>query len=117
MDIEKSSSEQFVYTIPDGYTFDCSKSPLTAKELDAIDVLLQNYELTDDTIYEYVTNKQVMFDALEQKRLAEYESDVNAELNNLKEQVYKSREKTPFVSQLSKTKQQLQKEMDDENES
>lgn len=117
LDIEKSSSEQFVYTIPDGYTFDCSKSPLTAKELDAIDVLLQNYELTDDTIYEYVTNKQVMFDALEQKRLAEYESDVNAELNNLKEQVYKSREKTPFVSQLSKTKQQLQKEMDDENES
>lgn len=117
LDIEKSSSEQFVYTIPDGYTFDCSKSPLTAKELDAIDVLLQNYELTDDRIYEYVTNKQVMFDALEQKRLAEYESDVNAELNNLKEQVYKSREKTPFVSQLSKTKQQLQKEMDDENES
>ena len=117
LDIEKSSSEQFVYTIPDGYTFDCSKSPLTAKELDAIDVLLQNYELTDDTIYEYVTNKQVMFDALEQKRLAEYESDVNAELNNLKEQVYKSREKTPFVSQLSKTKQQLQKEMDDTNES
>lgn len=117
LDIEKSSSEQFVYTIPDGYTFDCSKSSLTAKELDAIDVLLQNYELTDDTIYEYVTNKQVMFDALEQKRLAEYESDVNAELNNLKEQVYQSREKTPFVSQLSKTKQQLQKEMDDTNES
>lgn len=116
LDIEKSSSKEFVYTIPDGYTFDRSKSPLTSKKLDAIDVLLQNYELTDDTIYDYVTNKQVMFDALEQKQLAEYESDVNNELNNLKEQVYKSREKTPFVSQLNKTKKQLQKEMDDKNE-
>lgn len=116
LDIEKSSSTLFVYTIPDGYTFDRNKSPLSSKELDAIDVLLQNYELTDDTIYDYVTNKQVMFDALEQKQLAEYESDVNNELNNLKEQVYKSREKTPFVSQLNKTKKQLQKEMDDKNE-
>lgn len=116
LDIEKSSSTLFVYTIPDGYTFDRNKSPLSSKELDAIDVLLQNYELTDDTIYDYVTNKQVMFDALEQKQLAEYESDVNNELNNLKEHVYKSREKTPFVSQLNKTKKQLQKEMDDKNE-
>ena len=117
LDIEKSSSTEFVYTIPDGYTFNRNKSPLSSKELDAIDVLLQNYELTDDTIYDYVTNKQMMFDALEQKRLAEYESDVNNELNKLKEHVYKSREKTPFVNQLNKTKQQLQKEMDDDNES